>query len=79
MLREATFHRGELLVGLWATYPKQRDPKDRVFLPVMNGGRSLLPVENIHPAYGFCFRDLAQVDLGCLEILVPQDYLGHDF
>ena len=33
----------------------------------------------IHPAYRFMLADLAEIDLGCFEILMSQDNLGHDF
>lgn len=36
-------------------------------------------VKNIHPAYRFRFRDLTQVNLRGFQILMAQDYLGHDF
>jgi hypothetical protein len=36
----------------------------------------LSAVQNIHPPDGFGVADLPQVDLGCLQILMPQDHLG---
>ena len=78
-VQEATFHLEELFIRLRAISPKQRHPKDRVFLPIINRGRRSLAVKNIHPAYGFLFTDLTQVDLGGFQILMAQDYLGHDF
>ena len=38
----------------------------------------LLPVEHIHPAQGFGLADPAQVHLGRLEVLMPEDYFGDD-
>jgi len=39
----------------------------------------LFPVKNIHPPYRLLLTDLAQIDLRGLEVLMSQDYLGHNF
>ena len=58
---------------------QEKHPKDHMFLPVTNRDRRLLPVKNAHPAYRLLFTDLTQIDLGGFQILMAQEYLGHDF
>jgi hypothetical protein len=35
--------------------------------------------KDIHPTYRFLLINLAQIDLGGLQVLMTQDHLGHDF
>jgi len=36
-------------------------------------------MEYIHPLYRFVLSGLVEIDLGCFEVLMHEDYLGHDF
>ncbi len=45
-------------------------PKTILLHPVILGYFLLFPMKYVHPPYGFMFTDLAEVDLGCFEILV---------
>jgi hypothetical protein len=35
-------------------------------------------MKNVHPPDGFSIADPAQIDLGCLQVLMPQNDFGYD-
>jgi hypothetical protein len=39
----------------------------------------LFSMQYVHPPYGFMFADIGEIDLGCFEVLMHEDYLEHDF
>ena len=54
-------------------------PRTFMLTSVITAAYRSFAVKDIHPAYRFVFTNLAEIDLGCLQILMPQDHLGHDF
>jgi hypothetical protein len=45
---------------------------------VINWIYRLFPVNDIQPADSLRLADLAQIGLGGLKVLMPQNHLGHD-
>lgn len=46
----------------------------RLVMPV-----NLFPMQYVHPSDCLGVVDLAEIDLGSLQVLVPQDHFGYDF
>lgn len=61
------------------SFPPICPPKTSMFLMVFNQFARLFPVNDVHPPDGFHLTHPAQIGLGGLQILVPEDHLGHDF